>query len=352
MMTAMRAFTVAPGQPRSGRLDEVDEPGPGDGDLLVEGLAVGMCGTDAEILSGTYGEAPPGEDRLVVGHESLGRVLEAPGRSELAPGDLVAGIVRRPDPVPCGACAAGEWDMCRNGLYTERGIKGVHGFASERWRLEPEFAVRIEPALEPVGMLLEPASVVAKAWEHIESVGTRAFWAPARVLVTGAGPIGLLAALLGMQRGLDVHVLDRNAAGPKPALVAALGATYHTDGAVELAAAADVIVECTGADQLVLDVMCNSAPGGIVCLTGVSSGGRTIPVDPGRLNRTLVLENDVVFGTVNANRRHWEAAAAALGQADVEWLGGIVTRRVPLSDWPAALRRHDDDVKVVLDLQA
>ena len=351
MMTEMRALTVAPGQPGSGRLDDVEEPGPGGGDFLVEGLAVGICGTDAEILSGAYGEAPPGEDRLVLGHESLGRVLQAPPGSDVAPGELVAGIVRRPDPVPCPACAAGEWDMCLNGLYTERGIKGLHGFASERWRLEPEFAVRVAPDLEAVGMLLEPASVVAKAWEHIERVGARAFWAPARVLVTGAGPIGLLAALLGVQRGLDVHVLDRNPTGPKPSLVAALGATYHTDGVVELAAASDVILECTGADQLVLDVMCNSAPGGIVCLTGVSSGGRTIPVDPGRLNRTLVLENDVVFGTVNANRRHWYAAATALAQADIEWLGGIVTRRVPLGDWPAALRREADDVKVVLDLQ-
>jgi threonine dehydrogenase-like Zn-dependent dehydrogenase len=352
MIDGMRALTVAPGQPDSARLDDVEEPAAGDAALLVESLAVGICGTDAEIVAGAYGEAPPGEDRLVIGHESLGRVVEAPVGSPVAPGDLVAGIVRRPDPVPCPACAGGEWDMCRNGRYTERGIKGLHGYASERWMLEPQFAVRVDPTLEPVGMLLEPASVVAKAWEHIERVGARAFWAPARVLVTGAGPVGLLAALLGAQRGLDVHVLDRNTAGPKPSLVAALGATYHPEGAVELAASSDVIVECTGADQLVLDVIGNSAPGGVVCLTGVSSGGRSIPVDPGQLNRTLVLENDVVFGTVNANRRHWEAAAAALGRADVEWLEAIVSRRVPLSEWPAALRREPDDVKVVLDLQA
>jgi threonine dehydrogenase-like Zn-dependent dehydrogenase len=351
MMAAVRALTVAPGQAGSARLDEVEEPAAGRDALLVEGIAVGICGTDAEIVSGTYGEAPPGDERLVIGHESLGRVLEAPAASDLGPGDLVAGIVRRPDPIPCPPCAAGEWDMCRNGLYTERGIKGSHGYASERWTLEPAFAVRVDPALDAVGMLLEPTSVVAKAWDHIERVGARAFWAPARVLVTGAGPIGLLAALLGVQRGLDVHVLDRNTTGPKPPLVGTLGATYHSEGAVELAAASDVIVECTGADQLVLDVMCNSAPGAVVCLTGVSSGGRTIPVDPGRLNRTLVLENDVVFGTVNANRRHWEAAAAALARADVDWLGGIVSRRVPLSEWSAALRREPDDVKVVLDLE-
>lgn len=349
---AVLALTVVPAQAGSARLDEVDEPDRADGEILVQGLAVGMCGTDAEIVGGAYGEAPPGEERLVIGHESLGRVVEAPTGSGLEPGDLVAGIVRRPDPVPCPACARDEWDMCRNGLYTERGIKGRHGYASERWRLEPGFAVRVDPRLESVGMLLEPASVVVKAWEHIERIGARAFWGPVRVLVTGAGPIGLLAALLGVQRGLDVHVLDRTTSGPKPDLVAALGATYHTEGTVEVAAASDVILECTGADQLVLDVIAHSATGGIVCLTGVSSGGRTIPVDPGQLNRTLVLENDVVFGTVNANRRHWEAAGVALGAADVEWLRGVVSRRVPLGDWPAALEHRPGDVKVVVDLQA
>jgi threonine dehydrogenase-like Zn-dependent dehydrogenase len=346
----MRALTVAPGGAGSARLEEVAEPPPADGEVLVEGLELGICGTDAEILAGDYGESPPGEDRLVLGHESLGRVLEAPVGSGLEAGDLVAGIVRRPDPVPCAACGAGEWDMCRNGLYTERGIKGRHGYASERWRLETAFAVRVDPRLERAGTLLEPASVVAKAWEHIERIGARAFWRPVRVLVTGAGPVGLLAAALGMQRSLEVHVLDRNTDGPKPELVAELGARYHTEGLVELAACSDIILECTGAASVVLDVITHPGPGGVVCLTGVSSGGRKIPVDAGRLGRTLVLENDVVFGTVNANRRHWQAAAEALGQADNRWLERLVTRRVPLARWEAAMRREPDDVKVVVDL--
>ena len=346
----MRALTVAPGQAGSARLEEVDEPSVADGEILVEGLAVGLCGTDAEIVAGHYGEAPAGEARLVLGHESLGRVLEAPPTSGFASGDLVAGIVRRPDPVPCAACAAGGWDMCRNGRYSERCIKGRPGFASERWRVEAAFAVRVEPRLERVGMLLEPASVVAKAWEHIERIGRRAFWQPGRVLVTGAGPIGLLAALLASQRGLEVHVVDRTTTGPKPELVARLGASYHTGGAGEIAASCDVVLECTGEPSLVLDVMASSAPGAVVCLTGVSSGGRVIPVDAGRLGRDLVLENDVVFGTVNANRRHWEAAAQALLSSDPEWLDALVTRREPLERWALALRRQPDDVKVVLEL--
>ena len=151
----------------------------------------------------------------MLGHESLGRVRECPAGSGLSPGDLVVGIVRRPDPVPCACCARGEWDFCRNGRYTERGIKEIHGYGSERWRVEPEFAVRIDPGLEDVGVLLEPTSVVAKAWEQIERIGGRACFDARRVLVTGAGPIGLLAALLAVQRGYEVHVLDRVDRGPE-----------------------------------------------------------------------------------------------------------------------------------------
>jgi glucose 1-dehydrogenase len=142
---AMRALTVQPGVAGSARAEDVPEPPAGDGPVLVETLAVGVCGTDAEIAAGEYGEAPPGEDRLILGHESLGRVLEAPAESGLSAGDLVVGIVRRPDPVPCPSCTVGEWDMCRNWLYTEHGIKGRHGFARQLYRSAPEVVVRVDP---------------------------------------------------------------------------------------------------------------------------------------------------------------------------------------------------------------
>jgi glucose 1-dehydrogenase len=127
----MKAITVRPGEGDSGALSDVPEPSADEGSVLVSGVAMGVCGTDAEILSGAYGEAPEGTDRLILGHESLGRVVEAPDGAPVAAGDLVVGIVRRPDPVPCPCCGAGEWDMCRNGRYTERGIKGRHGYGSE-----------------------------------------------------------------------------------------------------------------------------------------------------------------------------------------------------------------------------
>jgi glucose 1-dehydrogenase len=348
----MRALTVEPLVPDSVEVSEVPDPVPGEGDLLVAGLAVGLCGTDREIADGEYGWSPPGQRRLVLGHESLGRVVAAPADSGFAEGDLVVGVVRRPDPVPCGACAHGEFDMCRNGRYTERGIKEIDGYGSELWCVEAGYAVRLDQRLARAGVLMEPTSVVAKAWEQIERVGGRAWFEPRRVLVTGAGPIGLLAALLGMQRGLEVHVLDLASAGPKPAAVAALGATYHHAGFRDAIAGGrpDIIIEATGVPDLIAHALAGTAAYGVVCLTGVSPVGRAMSVDVGAANREVVLENDVVVGSVNANLRHYGAAADALAAADPEWLDRLITRRVPLSQAAEALKGKSDDIKVVVTL--
>jgi glucose 1-dehydrogenase len=348
----VRALTVIPLQAGSAAVTDMPDPEPGPGELLVDGIALGVCGTDREIMAGDYGWAPPGAERLILGHESLGRVREAPPESGFAPGDLVVGVVRRPDPEPCPACARGEFDFCRNGRYTERGIKELHGYGSELWTVEADYAVKLDPELEPVGMLMEPTTILAKAWDQIERIGARAYFAPERVLITGAGPIGLLAALLGAQRGLEVHVLDRNTDGPKPELVAALGARYHHTDVATVAGEVnpEVIVEATGAEQVVAEAMAHNAAAGIVCLTGVSSQGRSLTIDLGGLNRDIVLENDVVFGTVNANLRHYAMAAEALAAADRSWLERMISRRVPLEDFEQAVERQPDDVKVVLDL--
>ena len=346
----MRAITLQPGVKDSAALEEVPEPPVEAGALLVDGVALGICGTDAEIVHGDYGEAPPGEERLVLGHESLGRVAEAPDGSGFAPGDLVVGIVRRPDPVPCASCAAGEWDFCRNGRFTERGIKALHGYGSERWRIEPEFAVKLDPGLGALGVLMEPTTVVAKAWEQIDRLLTRATIGPEHVLVTGAGPIGLLAALLARGRGYDLTVLDRATDGPKPDLVRDLGGTYRTGSVADVDPSPDIIVEATGASQILLEALTHTGANGIVCLTGISSSGRDISFDAADLNRRIVLENDLVFGSVNANRRHYEAAAHALMEADNGWLERLITRRVPLDRWHEALTREPHDIKVVVEL--
>jgi glucose 1-dehydrogenase len=348
----VRALTSVPGTSGSARVVEVAAPEPGPGELLVRGVAIGVCGTDHEIVRGDYGWAPPGRERLVLGHESLGRVEQAPPGSDFVPGDMVVGVVRSPDPEPCGACAHGEWDMCRNGRYTERGIKELDGFARELWTIPADHAVPVAGRLGLAGVLTEPTSVVAKAWEQVDRVGERSWFAPRTALVTGAGPVGLLAAMIGVQRGLDVHVLDRVTDGVKPALVRDLGATYHHGTVAEVAAVArpDVVIEATGAGSVVFDAIAETASYGIVCLTGVSAKGRTLEIDAGGLNRELVLENDVVLGSVNANLRHYAAAARHLADADLDWLRRLITRTVRLDDFSAAFEQSGDDVKVVVSL--
>ena len=347
----MKALTVVPGSADSLELREIAEPATDEGSVLVETLAVGLCGTDMEITAGKYGETPEGAPFLVLGHENLGRVLEAPQDSGLSAGDLVVAIVRRPDPVPCPACAAGQWDMCRNGRYTEHGIKGLHGFARDRYRADPQALVGLSSSMEDVGVLLEPTTIVAKAWQHIDAIGSRAFFEPKTAVVTGAGPVGLLAALLGVQRGLEVHVFDQVTTGPKPELVSDLGAIYHSESLATSGVKADVLVECTGVASVVLETMTCRAVDSVSCLTGVSSPGKTDPVDVGSVNRSLVLGNESVFGSVNANRSHYEAAVTALEKADAGWLQRLISRRVPLADFDDAFRRRDDDVKVVLSFE-
>jgi glucose 1-dehydrogenase len=347
----VRALTVVPLKPGNEQLEEVPEPSAAEGSILCDTIAVGVDGTDNEIVEGAYGEAPGGQDRLIIGHESLGRVVEAPPDSGFAPGDHLVGVVRRPDPVPCKNCAVREWDMCRNGRYTERGIKGRHGYLSERFRIEPDFAVKADPALGRLAVLTEPISVVAKAWDHVFRIGSRARFEPRRALITGAGPLGLFGAMLATQRGLEAHVLDVVKEGPKPELARRLGATYHAESLDQIDEPFDVVIECTGVGPLVLHAAENLAADGVMCLTGISAAGRTAPtLDTDALNKQLVLKNNVVFGSVNAGLRHYGDAVEALGRADRGWLEALVTRWEPLERWSDALDRRPDDVKTVVEI--
>ncbi|MDR7302192.1 glucose 1-dehydrogenase [Haloactinomyces albus] len=346
----MKAATVVPGKPELSTVTELPDPTPQPGELLVEGLLAGVCGTDRDVVEQSHSVLPPGQDRMVLFHESLGRVLHAPAISGFHEGDYVVGVVRRPDPEPCPACAAGQWDFCLNGRFTERGIKELDGFGSQRWTIEPRFAIPIEAGLGELGVLTEPTSVVTKAWEQAEVIGKRAYFSPRQVLVTGAGAIGLLAALVGVQRGLEVHVLDRVTEGPKPDLVRDLGARYHVS-LDELDFEPDLVIEATGAGGVVFDVLRRTARNAITVLTGISGQNRTLPVPAGAINDELVMDNDVVVGSVNANLRHYRQAVQTLVAADSAWLRRLLSRRVPLERWTEALEQGSEDIKVTVDLQ-
>ncbi len=344
----MKALTIRPGHSGSLRIDEVPDPAPESATLLVRALAVGVCGTDRELISGQYGSAPSRRDRLVIGHESLGIVEEAPGDSPVRIGDLVIPFVRMPDPVPCDCCAAGEWDRCRNDRFTEHGIRALDGFARERFRVAPDRVIVADQSLGLTAVLGEPASVVAKAWAVVDSVTRDACWTPRRALVTGAGPVGLLAALIGRQRGLDVHVFDRAVDGPKPDLARRLGATWHNGSFEELPTDFDVVIECTAAPMIAMRSASRTAPNGVVCLVGVAEHRPPISLDAAAVNDLLVLGNRIVVGSVNANRSHYQAGHTALQRAERGWLDSLITRRIPFAESLGAFDPAINDVKTII----
>ena len=357
----MKAVIVTPGEPGSGRLAEVPDPRPRDGEVLVQVREVGLDGTDAEILQGRYGEAPPGEDHLIIGHESLGQVAEVTNGAEgLSPGDRVVAIVRRPDPVPCRNCAAGEWDMCLNGRYTERGIKGLHGFLADFYTEVPEYLVRVPAAVADVAVLLEPLSIVEKVVEQVTRIQERLVWQPQRAVVLGAGPIGLLVGMLLCLEGIDVHFYDTAERGIKRDLAESIGTSFiwarerKLDHALaDEIGAVDIVVEATGFSPLAFDAMDMVAPNGIVCLTGVSGGSRKLEVPADHLNLEMVLSNKVVFGSVNANRRHFQSGVRHLQEIETRWpglLSRMITRRLPLTDFAGAFEPSPDRIKSIVEI--
>ncbi|GAA4979234.1 alcohol dehydrogenase catalytic domain-containing protein [Actinopolymorpha pittospori] len=326
-------------------LEEVAEPAPTSQDLLVEGLALGVCGTDRSIIARGVRRSAPGRDWLILGHESLGRVLHAPPGSAYSPGDLVTGLVRRPDPQPCANCAAGDLDLCENGEYTERGILGQDGYGAQRYLLDPAYAVRVDPVLGLAGVLVEPTSIVAKAWERLDVAARRP---GGRALVLGAGPIGLLAALLAHQRGYDVHVVDQVADGPKVAQVRALPATYH-QGVESLAGEFDAVLECTG--ELVAAAVTRTARGGALCLVaGLHRGAEVGTVDLAAVSGALMGGNRTFTGVVSSSRQHFEAAHSALRTAAPDWLSGLMTTVVPLAKYAEAFAPDPHAIKTVIRL--
>jgi threonine dehydrogenase-like Zn-dependent dehydrogenase len=353
----MRAIVVTPGQAGSGRVEEVPTPEPAPGQALVKTIDVGVCGTDIEILNGEYGEAPAGDDYLILGHENFGQVVQAPDGGEVSAGDHVVCVVRRPDPVPCASCAAGEFDMCSNGLYTERGIKGRHGFMSEYYVESPAYLVKLPPELEQIGVLIEPLTVVEKAIQQSVAIQRRLVWELQEAVVTGAGPIGLMATFLLRSMGLKVWTVDIVPPDSNRAkMVEACGATYVNgkdtpllELSKELNDHIDLIVEATAVPQIVFDAMDAVGPNGVVALTGVSAGSRKLEVAGAHLNFEMVLMNKVVFGSVNANKRYYASAVQDLAKFNELWPGlcdQVVTRRVPYGEFQEALTpRPGIDVK-------
>jgi threonine dehydrogenase-like Zn-dependent dehydrogenase len=292
-------------------------------------LEVGICGTDREIAHGLFGVAPQGESTLVLGHEVLG-LVDRDGEG-FTRGDLVAATVRR----SCGrclACAEDSPDSCLTGDYSERGITRLHGFARE---LVAESAAELIPvprALGRLGVLAEPTSVCARALRHARAIGGRQPWQLRRALVIGCGAIGLLTTFL--LRLDDVEVWTASLE-PENSLVGAVGATYVCTKNTPVAELGtfDLVVEAAGDAQLMADSLSLLRRSGVACLLGLDGREQTVKLDGRVIGLDAVLENRVVFGSVNAQRRDWLAGVAALDQARRQWqdvLESVVGLRVPL----------------------
>jgi glucose 1-dehydrogenase len=356
----MKAVTVTPGVRRSGRLREVPTPSPGPGEALVRVLDVGLDGTDAEIDEGLYGEAPAGDGYLIIGHESLGQVVEVgPEARGVKPGDLVVATVRRPG--DCLTCRVGESDMCLDGRYTERGIRGRHGYMAEYYAESTEYLVPVPAEFRPFAVLLEPMTIVEKGIAQSFAIQRRLRWAPRTAVILGAGTIGLFAALLLRGMGLEVTVVGREPEDSptlKLDILRAVGAAYRSSERTPILdlpkhlGNIDLVLEATGSSQVVFDAMQILGVNGVLCLLGITGGDRKIPVPADRINLEFVLGNKVAFGSVNANRRYFELGVAHFGDAERRWpglLGRFVTKRLPLAGFREGLEIRREHVKVVLE---
>ncbi len=352
----MQALVVRPGEAHSTRVADVPSLPVQDGEVAVRTLEVGVCGTDREISEGLFGVAPEGDDVLVLGHEFLG-VVERDGHG-FTRGDLVTAIVRR-SCKHCLACSEGAPDSCLTGDYSERGITRLHGFARELVAEDPAQLIGVPRSLGRLGVLVEPASICARAIRHARAIGDRQPWELQRALVIGAGAIGMLSTYLLRLAGLDVWTAALSPADDLRArLAAASGARYVSTATEPLASLReevggfDLVVEATGSAQVMADSIGMLRRSGVACLLGLDPRRQTVEIDGRVIGVDTILENRVVFGSVNANRIDWLAAVDSLDRARERWpdvLPELVGLRVPLDRFAEAFHYPGVKATLVLD---
>jgi threonine dehydrogenase-like Zn-dependent dehydrogenase len=372
----VRAVVVYPGQSRAPELTDLPAPELRSGRVRVRVLNVGVCGTDREILAGGLGSPPPGQDRLVLGHESFGQVEETRASgAPFQPGDYVVATVRRGCD-RCEHCLGGMSDFCDTGGFVERGILGMDGFLADCYVEDPAYLIRVPHELRRVGVLLEPLSVVEKALQQTYATQIRvpgrpvadldpwragpSSWRARRALVLGAGPIGILSALALRLAGVaDVTIVERTRRPTKAALAGLAGVTYLPTGGGPLRALLpgerfDLILEAAGAASVVVDALPLLAPNGLVCLTGIFAAGQ--PTEALALNdlfREMVYRNQAIVTSVNSNRSYFERGVETIGRLEARWpglLAQLITRRMPMERYAEAVEPERDGVKTIIEV--
>ena len=366
----MKAVAVVPSQREVRLLDHPQPSLAADTQVRVRSLDVGICGTDREICTFVYGAPPKGNDYLVLGHESLGQIIEVGSAvKNLKPGDLVVPSVRRPCPdANCRPCRAGQQDFCATGEFVERGINQVHGYMTEQYVEESQYLNFVPAALRDLAVLSEPLTIAEKGLAQAWQVQQRLPWACTeagkprgrglRAVVLGAGPIGILGAMKLVVEGFDTTVYSRS---PKPnakaALVESFGAKYLSSGEVTPAQLArqtgniDLVYEAVGQAELSFAILEVLGQNGVFIFTGIPApeGGITVPGS--QLMRNIVLKNQAIVGTVNADRAAFEGAIADLGEFQKRWphsLAKIITARHRVENFRELLTGKAAGIKNVI----
>lgn len=365
----MKAIAIVPGTAGS-RLVERPEPSIATQDeVKVRMIRVGICGTDREEVSGGRAQAPDGQTELVIGHEMFGQVVDVGSAvTHVKPGDHAVFTVRR----GCGECACclmNRADMCQSGKYLERGIRGLDGYQTEFAVDQEQYIVRVPNELEPVGVLMEPLSVVEKAIDEAlrvqivrcpDAATTPDWFHGRRCLVAGLGPVGLLAAMVLRLRGGEVYGLDVvHANTVRPKWLGGIGGIYidgrevPADQVEKKIGAMDLILDASGIAELEFNLLDALALNGVYVLTGIPGGDRPIQIPGAELVRQLVLDNQVMLGSVNAARGHFQMAVDDLAQAHLRWgsrIAGLITHRYSLDQFAGLMNHHQPDaIKEVIE---
>ncbi|MBI4657462.1 MAG: glucose 1-dehydrogenase [Verrucomicrobia bacterium] len=367
----MRAVGVIPSKKEICLVEHAAPQIAGAYDIKVKSLDVGICGTDKEICAFFYGSPPHGSEYLVLGHESLGQVVEVgSGVSVFQPGDLVVPSVRRPCPHHhCLPCQRGFQDFCFTGDFTERGIKMTHGFMTDYYVEEEQYLTLVPPELRDVGVLVEPLTVAEKGLAQVWQIQERLPWAAPegaeggrgagrRAVVLGAGPVGILGAMALLANGFETYVYSRSKApNAKSELVDSIGAKYLsslTTSVEELAeriGAIDLVYEAMGVARVAFDVLRVLGTNGIFVFTGIPIPNPPIGIDADNIMRNVVLKNQAVVGTVNADRPAFQAAIRDLGTFLYRWpeaLHALITGRHRIDSYKDVLLGDKTGIKNVI----
>lgn len=351
----MKAIVAEPPKRNSVKLVEIPKPIPGESEVLLKTLCVGIDGTDREIDEGIYGTPPKGFDYIILGHEAIARVQEVGDQvTGLSESDLVVPTVRRPCDENCLNCRIGETDMCLTGNYYEHGIYRLHGFASEYALSDANFLIKIPKTLEDVAVLLEPLSIAEKAVAQSFKIQKRAEWQPEKAFVVGAGPLGLLATIILRSKGLEVYAAaTREKESLKATIVRSVGGSYINVRDIPIGTMEekfDIVIEATGRVEPALEALNLLGANGVICFLGVYREKRACQ-EFGKVLTNMVLGNRLVFGSVSSNKKHFQMGIKDMLETRSRHgniLGRLVTKKLYPTDFERAFKPEREDIKTII----